>query len=139
MSIERRAQVIELHEAGNSMRAIFLQLHIPRSIEQEIISRFRNPRNFRSRHFFGRPRVTYRHVDKLMKRLYLQNPHITASKKIQAKIASCPLAGDLRTRLRAQLSVRELHSCVGRNSPPVTHIVRVFLHLRRHHADRHSH
>ena len=52
---------------------------------------------------------------------------------------SATLTGDLRTRLRAQRSVRELHSRVGRNSPPVAHTVRVFLHLRRHHADRHSH
>ena len=51
---------------------------------------------------------------------------------------SATLAGDLRTRLRAQRSVRELHSRVSRNSPPVAHTVRVFLHLRRHHADRHS-
>ena len=43
VSIERRAQVLALHEAGNLMRAIFLQLHIPRSIEQEIISRFVTP------------------------------------------------------------------------------------------------
>ena len=61
------------HEAGNLMRAIFLQLHIPRSIEQEIISRFRNTRNYHSRHLLGMPRITSRHINKLMKRLCLQN------------------------------------------------------------------
>ena len=46
---------------------------------------YRNIRNFRSRHRSGRPRVTS-HVDKMMKRLCLENPHITAF-KIQAEIA----------------------------------------------------
>ena len=64
VSIERRAQVLALHEAGNLMRTIFLQLRIPRSIEQEIINRFRNTRNYRSRHLLGRRRVPFRHVDK---------------------------------------------------------------------------
>ena len=64
VSIERRAQVLALHEAGNLMRAIFLQLHIPRSIGQKIISRFHNTRNYRSRHLLGRRRVPFRHVDK---------------------------------------------------------------------------
>ena len=43
VSIEQRAQVLALHEAGNLMRTIFLQLHVPRSIEQEIISRLVTP------------------------------------------------------------------------------------------------
>ena len=44
VSIEHRALlVLALHEAGNLMRTIFLQLHIPSSIEQEIISRLVTP------------------------------------------------------------------------------------------------
>ena len=43
VSIEQRAQVLALHEAGNLMRTIFLQFHIPRLIEQEIISRLVTP------------------------------------------------------------------------------------------------
>ena len=43
VSIERRAQILALHEGGNLMRAIFLQLHIPHSIVQEIISNFITP------------------------------------------------------------------------------------------------
>ena len=81
VSIERRAQVLALHEAGNLMREIFLQLHIPRSIGQKIISRFHNTRNYRSIHLLGMPRITSRHMYKLMKRLCRQNPHITASEK----------------------------------------------------------
>ena len=65
VTIERRAQILGLHEGGNLMRAIFLQLHIPHSIEQEIISRLRNTRNYRSRHFLNRRRVHFRHVDKM--------------------------------------------------------------------------
>ena len=43
VSIEQRAKDFALHEAGNLMRTIFLQLHIPRSIEQKIISRLVTP------------------------------------------------------------------------------------------------
>ena len=43
VSIERRAQILALDEGGNLMRAIFLQLHIPHSIVQEIISNFITP------------------------------------------------------------------------------------------------
>ena len=62
VSIERRAQVLALHEGGNLMRAIFLQLHIPHSIGQEIISRFCNTKNDHSRHFLNRRRVHFCHV-----------------------------------------------------------------------------
>ena len=54
VSFQRRAQVLALLEAGNLMHEIFLLLRIPRSIEQEIISRFRNTRNYHSRHLLGR-------------------------------------------------------------------------------------
>ena len=52
---------------------------------------------------------------------------------------SASFASDLWTRLRDERSIREFHTRVGRYAPPVADTFRVFLHLRRRHADRHSH
>ena len=65
--------------------------------------KYSNIRNFRSRYRSGRPWITSRHLDKMMKSLCLQNPHITAS-KIQAEIAltghRVPSVDTIKRRLR---------------------------------------
>ena len=88
---------------------------------------YRNIRNFRWRHRSGRARVTSCHVDKMMKRLCLQNPHITTS-KIQAEIAlignRVPSVSTIKRLLRNQY---QLTAClpefkpelIGNNDVPV--------------------
>ena len=68
VSIEQRAQVLALHEAGNLMRTIFFQLHISCLTEHEIINRLVKPKIYCLRHTLGMSQVTFRHMNKLIMR-----------------------------------------------------------------------
>jgi hypothetical protein len=103
----KRAQIITLHEQGQSERDISLSLNVPKTTVHDTLTRHADLKNFSSRKRSGRPRVTTSRDDNAIRRECVKNP-MSSANEIKAQL---PALGNVsvttvKRRLQCDLQLR---------------------------------
>lgn len=108
LTSEQRAQIQVLRNENLSLRAIALRLGIAHSTVSATITRMNESGRYESRHRTGRPRVTSKRTDNIIRRAVQVAP-TTSSNAIASSLAHLPVVPSARTirrRLSAEMNLK---------------------------------